>query len=109
MTTRTMQIKITNKMVQMLKKALPDYDFKIVKLNRREYATMVHYDIFTAMDHGDYDYANDIYKAIRVLYPANYYALPNYITSKELKELVKNNNVNNSDDLLRELKNAYEI
>lgn len=107
--TRTIKIKVTGTMVKMLKKALPEYDFRLVKMTRREYATQVHYDEYTAHDYGDYDYADDIYKAIKVTYPAEYYACTNYITTKELLDVVKEYDVKDSNDLINALKNAYEI
>lgn len=83
-----MQCKITNKMVKVLKEALPkDYEVKLLKLTPDEYKNLVHYDgLYYADICGDYDLRNNVCKVIKVIYPPDFYAMPAYITTHELKE-----------------------
>lgn len=83
-----MKCKVTNKMVEVLKEALPkDYEVKLLKLTPDEYKRFVHYDgLYFADEVGDYDYKNNLCKVIKILYPADFYAMPAYITTKDLRE-----------------------
>ena len=86
-----MRIKISQTMVKFIKNTLPkDHDVKLVKLTPKEYGWQVHYDgEYHAEQYGDYDYKTGLCKAIKILYPADYYAMPNYITTKDLKDYYK--------------------
>lgn len=103
------KIKASNKIAKIMSEALPDYDFKLIKLDERSYKLKVDYNIFNAMDYGDYDYKNNCYKAIRVRYPDEYYAMDNYISSKEIIDIYKSNEVKNKDDLKIAFREALMI
>lgn len=106
------KIKVTNKMVKILKEALPkDYEVKLVKLSPDKYKWYVHYEgLHHAEDYGDYDYKDNTCKAIRIVYPADYYACDNFITTKELIDAYKDiEGDKNIDNYKKALFRALEV
>jgi len=83
-----MRVKVTYPMAKVIQEAMPkDHSVKLVKLTPKEYAWHVHYGgIYHAEDHGDYDWKTGKCKAIQIIYPSDYYAMPQYITSKDLND-----------------------
>lgn len=83
------KIKATSVMAKHLNDAFKrkgfDYSAKVVALTERNYSWYVG-SVYDAQDYGDYDYNHDQYKAIMVSYPADYYACPRYISTRELAE-----------------------
>ena len=51
------------------------------------YSTYVDWDIFAAYDHGDYNISTGKFRAIMAMYAPDCYAVPRYITTKELNSL----------------------
>lgn len=105
-------IKVTNKMVKIIKESLPEgYGVELIKLTPEQYKWHVHYEgIYHAMDYGDYDSNKDICKVIKINYPSDYYAMPNYITTKELREVYHSiRGDKNIDNYKTELFNYLEV
>lgn len=82
-----MNIQATQVLAQALNKAFKDkgleYQAKQIHCDDRAYAWYVG-DTYDAEDYGDYDYAKNRYRAIKVMYPSEYYACDRYLTTKEL-------------------------
>lgn len=88
-----MLIAATKKMVNELNKAAkaagrPE-KFRHVTMAPDLYKWNVSMDIFGAYDHGDCNYNTGLVRAIRVEYPADWYACDGYITTKQLNKLYR--------------------
>lgn len=82
-----MTIKISNTMLKYIKNIIPkDYSVKIVKMTDRQFRLNVDYDEYS--NQSDYGIDN-LYKVIKIEYPDHYYAIPKYITTKELNYIYK--------------------
>lgn len=66
-------------------------------------------DPWVAEDYGDYNWETGGIRAIQIDYPAEYYACPKYITSKELIETARRNMVTTEKQLKEMLKQIIEI
>lgn len=94
---KNMKIEVTKKMVNVLNKAAKEsgaeMKFIFETMTERAYSIYVN-----ALASGrDYDYEKGVFKVIKVLYPDEYYAMPNYLATEDLEKLYRN-----GDDL-----NAY--
>ena len=77
-----MIVKVSNPMTQFIREALNGIadNVRIVKLSADEYGRIVDYDLIRHTD----DWNGQTFKAIRVSYPAECYAMPVYITTRDL-------------------------
>lgn len=85
-----MKIAATKKMATTISEAaraagMP-YAIELVKIPHDVYSWVVGGDPWDACDWGDYDSSGRL-KVIKVTYPAEYYAMPGYLTTKELNRL----------------------
>ena len=88
-----MLIAATKKMVNELNKAAkaagrPE-KFGHVTMTPASYKWYVGMDTDGAFDYGDYNYSTGLMRAIRVEYPADWYACDGYITTKQLNKLYR--------------------
>lgn len=85
-----MNIQATQVMAKAINKAFKakgwGYQAKQVMLTDREYSLYVG-DVYDAEDYGDYSDQENKYRAIRIIYPADYYACDRYLTTKDLNRL----------------------
>lgn len=97
-----MKVKVTKKMTNELNKVLKcDYVSKPLRFEYREakpevYERVVNYDLFKAYDYGDFDWNKSVFKYIAVVYPGEYYAMSQYLTTYDLNRLfaeVKHDNL----------------
>lgn len=85
---------------------------RLVTMSAEAYERNVDYNIFNAVDYGDTDYDEEgrmIAKAIRIDYPCEYYAMPRFLTTKELVTEWRRMKGQTMDDLKRIIKNMIEI
>ena len=89
-----MRVSATKTMARELnkagKKAGVPYRFEHITMDTNAYKWNVDYDVFRAYDYGDYDISTGKMRAIMVVYPSEYYAVPRYLTTYELHGLYKN-------------------
>ena len=78
----SMKVKVTQTMAKAMQKAMPEYSISVVKFSPDGYRMNVDYDLFN--NETDYSYKTGKFSAIRIGYPASYYAMPQYITTKQL-------------------------
>lgn len=83
-----MKVKATHPMVKLMQQATPNYDIRLVKMTTDQYKMMVDIDIFN--HEADYNDRTGMMQVIRVGYPANYYAMPRYVTTKDLNRVFRN-------------------
>ena len=86
-----MNIQATKTMAQAINKALKakgwkGYRVEQIMLTSQAYAWNVG-DIYDAEDYGDYCDLNNKYRALRVIYPAEYYACDKYLTTQDLNRI----------------------
>ena len=89
-----MKIRVSKRFAQFINKTAKEMGFEceaeVVSMPLRQYEFSTGGDLFSAMDYNDYDYDTDKLKAIMVTYPCEYYACPQYLTTKGLlKEWLK--------------------
>ena len=107
-----MKVKISKVMCKSIidylqgKKQFTGYRLSYVELKPNDYKYCVDYDIYNNMI--DYDDKKNIFKAIKIVYPVNYYACDKYITTKELKQAYKNCD-KTYNSFMQEIKNIIEI
>lgn len=86
-----MKLKATKTMAAALNKAASaagaGMTFTLEKLPERTYAVMVDCDIFAAEEYGDYNYNAGLFQAIRVSYPAECYAMDNWLTTRTMRRI----------------------
>ena len=98
-----MTVGVTYKMAKIIQGINSEYQVKLVKLNNDDYKHYVHYDgEYFAYDYGDVDNSGKL-KAIKVVYPYDYYASPLYITTKDLLDAYKSSQRHGDSD-----KSAYD-
>lgn len=112
-----MKIASTNPMVKMLNKALKgsEYEgkmrFEYITVSPEVYRTQIDYDLFGAEDYGDYNWNTGKIRAIKVSYPAEYYACPHFLTTKELVQIFDANKskIKYAEDFPKFVLEAVEI
>lgn len=109
-----MKVKVTKKMAKMLDTAAKDrnmsFDYREMKDNGDGYRFCIG-DPWIAEEYGDYDYNRGVFKYIAVMYPDEYYALPNYLTTYDLNKLfmeVKHDGIV-FDEFAKHVMNAMEV
>ena len=102
-----MKIKVTKVFAKHLASQLKDYDVKVVELGDDEYQALVGESVYEAESWGDFNENTRATKAIRISYPDNYYALPRYLSTKEIHHTFKG--ITTIEELNTEIKNALTI
>lgn len=109
-----MKVRVTKVMAKHIAKVLKENGIKVeevsvVKTSERTYALLIGTSALAAADeYGDYDWENDTYKVIRVVYPYEYYATPRYLTTEELVRICREAH-NNIDMFNQGICNAIAI
>lgn len=87
-----MKVKVTNTMARALTNHARNnnhpYKFTVINCGQRDYSIHIG-DPFTAFDYGDYSVKTGLFKAIRVDYSPECYALPAYLTTEYLNKLYR--------------------
>ena len=83
-----MLVKATKKMAKELSKHLPNgYSIQTEKMTPQKFRWYV--DIDDYKHENDFDIATGLFNVIKVVYPYEFYAMPKYITTKDLHEIYK--------------------
>lgn len=106
-----MKVKVTKIMTNTLdkyaKKHGVKYRFVYHTAPIDYYRTAVNWDIYTAESYGDYDIEHGVFKYIAVVYPSEWYAMNDYITTADLVRLFDKSDT--IDTFCERVINAYEI
>lgn len=82
-----MKVQVTKTLCKELKKNIKSFDIEYIELPLNQYKSTIDFDIY---DHEiDYNFEKGVFKAFKIIYPYDCYALPQYITTKDLKRLFK--------------------
>lgn len=103
-----LKVKVSNPMAKAIKTALNGiaFDVEIGKMNIELYQALVDYD---ALNHTeDWDAKANKLKVIRIEYPADCYAMPTYITTKDLTRIFRNSD-HTYNGFMNEIRNEYAI
>ena len=102
-----MRLILSNQMVKELKKELNGIaDVKLVKIYPETYKACVDYDLWKHED--DFSATTNTLRAAQVIYPAESYALPAYITSQDLKRCFAMSD-RTWNGFFNEIRNEYAI
>ena len=82
---------------------------KMVEMSRSMYGLHVDTDIFRAVDYNDYNINNGKFKAIMLTYPDSYCACNRFITTYELAQAFRRENVKTVEQVKTMIKNLCEI
>lgn len=109
-----MKVKVSKVFAKFINDTAKELGFKceasVVTMSERGYRLNVGLDaMLDAQDTGDYDWAEDEYKVIRVAYPEEYYSMPTYLTTASLTKEFHSRRVTNADELKQMIKSICEI
>jgi hypothetical protein len=109
-----MKVKVSKVFAKFINDTAKELGFKceasVVTMSERGYRLNVGLDaMLDAQDNGDYDWGEDEYKAIRLDYPEEYYAMPQYLTTASLNREFRSCHVQDADGLKRMIRNMCEI
>lgn len=109
-----MKVKVSKVFAKFINDTAKELGFKaeasVVTMSERVYRLNVGLDaMLDAQDNGDYDWAEDEYKVIRVAYPDGYYAMPQYLTTASLTKEFRRRGVSTADELKEMVRSMCEI
>ena len=99
-----MKVKVSKVFADFINKTAKELGFKaeasVVKMSERAYRLNVGLNaMLDAQDTDDYDWGEDEYKVIRVVYPEDYCACPQYLTTTALNNEYRRRGVTTADEL----------
>ena len=100
-----MRVKVTKRMANEIQKRT-GFNATLEKLNCNNYQWYVSGDPDANIQ--DYDIETGLFSAIRIDYPAEYYACPRYLTTRDLSNIFYGCD-GSINDFFRAVKNAIEI
>lgn len=103
-----MRVEASKTMTRELKKAITGYEFCYIELNPDAYS----WNVASIWDNEiDLKYTKEgkpVFRAIKVIYPPEFYAMPYYLTTRELNKIFRNSN-KTLEGFMNEVKAAIEI
>ena len=109
-----MKVKVSKVFADFINKTAKELGFKaeasVQRMSERMYRLHVGLNaMLDAEDYGDYDWREGEYKVIRVVYPEEYYACPQYLTTKALNDEYNRRRVSTADELKAMLQDMCRI
>lgn len=112
----SMKVKVSKVMAQAIAKAMKErgMEFENVSVqtfNERGYVLSVAGTdgMYEAQVFGDYIWSKDEYKAIQIVWPWHYYAMPTYLTTAELLKVLRGCAEKNIENFMNALCNKIAI
>lgn len=93
-------------MRKFLSDNIPEYNFIIEKMSLDEYRIKVDYELIYHTD--DLRSSDNKMQAIKVIYPADFYAIDRYLTTKDLVKIF-NHSDKTADGFIKAVKDEIEI
>lgn len=107
-----MKVKVSKVMAKAIADAMKKRGVKLEEVSVVSYTEQFYSmnvgDVFYALDYGDYDWETQKFKAIRIVYPYGYYAMPAYLTTKRLVTFAKRCD-GSMDKFMNLIQNEIEI
>ena len=109
-----MKVKVSKVFADFINRTAKELGFKaeasVVKMSERAYRLNVGLNaILDALDTDDYDWDEDEFKVLRVTYPEEYCACPQYLTTALLTSEFRRRGVNDADGLKSMVRSLCEI
>lgn len=108
-----MKIKVSKVFAEFINKTAKEMNFcvsaKVIELTENMYRFHVDSNIFNAYDYNDVNENTGKFKVIILTYPANYYAVPNYLTTYQLTKEFRRRNITDVDGLKNMIRNLCEV
>ena len=102
-----MKVKVTKTMLKELRKYIDTkYQLTFEKMKADNYRVYVDYDLLENEE--DYDITDGTFKVIKVNYPEEYYAMPRYLTSRDLRSAYKQSD-KTYDGFMKAVESVIEI
>lgn len=103
-----MKVKVTKTMAKELKKNFEGKEYQITfqKIPTDIYRINVSYDLIENEE--DYNMEDNTFNIIKVNYPAEYYAMPRYLTSRDLRRAYRESD-KTYDGFMRTVESLIEI
>ena len=102
-----MKIKVSKVFAKHIEKVLPEYTVRVIELSDESYQALVGESVYTAEQWGDFNEKTRATKVIEIQYPAEYYALPRYLSTYEINQIFKG--INTIEGLNTEIVNALSL
>ena len=107
-------MKVSKVFADFINKTAKELGFKaeasVMKMSERAYCLNVGLSaMLDAQDTDDYDWREDEYKVIRVAYPEDYCACPQYLTTTSLNKEFRRRGVTTADELKAMVRSMCEI
>ena len=80
-----MKVKVSNPMVKFLNTHIDGMKFSLEKMTEAAYRMQV--DIDTYIHEADYSIRTGMFSVIKIIYPDDFYAMPGYLTTKDLNRI----------------------
>lgn len=104
-----MKIKATKVMASYIGKLLPEYRVIAVELTDDNYIALVGRDLFWRTQEHDFNEKTRLTKAIKIVYPEEYYAMPRYICTSELNDIFKREGVTSEKEWKQAIVDNFTI
>lgn len=102
-----MKIKVSKVFAKHIASVLPDYRVNVIELSDDNYQALVGESVYTAEQWGDFNEKTRGTKVIEIQYPAEYYALPRYLSTYEINKTFKG--ITTIEELNTEIVNALTV
>ena len=100
---------VSKVMAKTLNNALNTIDMKIEyhEMSYEAYSTFVSYD---TLEHtNDWNFEKSVFKVLRIIYPEEYYAMPQYATTNDLQRILRNTSKNTLEEFVNEFYKEYQV
>lgn len=109
-----MKVMVSKVFAAFINKTAKELGFKaeaeVVTMSEQAYIVNVGIEAqWEAEDYGDRDWTTGEYKVIRVVYPEEYYAMPQYLTTAALTKEFRRRGVTTVDELKAMVRSMCEI
>lgn len=102
-----MLVKVSKQMAKELNRNLKDIEVFYEELDFNQYERNV--DIYSYMHDEDWVGKSNKFKVLRLVYPAEYYAIDRYVTSGDLAMVYRHAKGNTIDDYMEQFKIEFGI
>lgn len=101
-----MKVKVSYPMTKLLNDQISGVIFSLEKYTGELYERFVDFDLFAHT--ADYDSKKGVFKVIKVNYPADCFAMPGYLTTKDLNRIFSNSD-HTMTGFIKAVKDQIEI
>jgi hypothetical protein len=108
-----MKVRVSKVFADFINKTAKEMDFSahadVVTIGERTYSFFTGSSVYDADNDGDYNWAEDAYRVIKVSYPENYYVAPRYLSTRRIVDEFKSRGVKDLNGLKEMIKDLLEV